>query len=76
MTITITCVFGKFTAFVLGILVEMNVAQVHSRVFWCCTERNRIATYNRVNIPWRLWPKTLSIGIFLQILALMCNDFI
>ena len=63
MTITITCVFGKFTAFVLGILVEMNVCTVHSRIL-VLYRTKPYCHLQSSQYPLRLWPKTLSIGIF------------
>ena len=40
--IAFTGVDGKILCFVLGIVVEMNIAQVHALIAWCQRESLRI----------------------------------
>jgi hypothetical protein len=44
VTITVAGVLGEFAAFVPGILMKMNVAEIHLRVRGGSIERNVVAT--------------------------------
>jgi len=68
---TIAGILSELTAFVLSILVEVNVAQIHLRIGRSSIENNGITAVDRIDIAWRLRAKAFALGVLRQHVSLL-----
>jgi len=76
VAVTIASIPGEFAAFVLGILMEVNIAQIDFEISWGSVEINAVTSGDSINIAWRLRAKAVTLGILCEIVSLFDNYFI
>ncbi len=74
--IAIASIVGELTTFMLSILVEVDVAQVHLSVIRRLRKNDIVATVFGIDIAWSLWTEALTLGVLRQCFALFSDHFI